>query len=98
MLSLSTKPESFGRTVLEALSLGRPVVAYAQGGVGEILDRLYPVGRVPPDDTAALFSRVSALLETAPPVPSESAFPLQGMLDETLALYTALHQAPRSGS
>ena len=98
VLSLSTKPESFGRTVLEALSLGRPVVAYAQGGVGEILDRLYPVGRVPPDDTAALFSRVSALLETAPPVPSESAFPLQGMLDETLALYTALHQAPRSGS
>ena len=98
VLSLSTKPESFGRTVLEALSLGRPVVAYAQGGVGEILDRLYPVGRVPPDDTAALFSRVSALLETAPPVPSESAFPLQGMLDETLALYAALHQAPRSGS
>ena len=98
VLSLSTKPESFGRTVLEALSLGRPVVAYAQGGVGEILDRLYPVGRVPPDDTAALFSRVSALLETAPPVPSESAFPLQRMLDETLALYAALHQAPRSGS
>ena len=98
VLSLSTKPESFGRTVLEALSLGRPVVAYAQGGVGEILDRLYPVGRVPPDDTAALFSRVSALLETAPPVPSESAFPLQGMLDETLTLYTALHQTPRSGS
>ena len=98
VLSLSTKPESFGRTVLEALSLGRPVVAYAQGGVGEILDRLYPVGRVPPDDTAALFSRVRALLETAPPVPSEPAFPLQGMLDETLALYAALHQAPRSGS
>ena len=37
VLSLSTQPETFGRTVLEALSLGIPVVAWEQGGVGEIL-------------------------------------------------------------
>jgi glycosyltransferase involved in cell wall biosynthesis len=34
VLSLSSKPESFGRTVLGALSMGVPVVGYAHGGVG----------------------------------------------------------------
>mmetsp|Transcript_22795 Transcript_22795/g.53873 ORF Transcript_22795/g.53873 Transcript_22795/m.53873 type:complete len:121 (+) Transcript_22795:70-432(+) len=33
----STKPEAFCRVVLEALSLGRRVVAVDQGGIGEIL-------------------------------------------------------------
>ena len=96
VLSLSAKPESFGRTVLEALSLGRPVVAYAQGGVGEILDRLYPAGRVHPGDAEMLVARVGDLLDAPPPVPTEPAFPLRRMLDETLALYTALHRAPRA--
>lgn len=44
VLSLSTQPESFGRTVLEALSLGVPVVGYDHGGVGEILNSLFPEG------------------------------------------------------
>ena len=96
VLSLSAKPESFGRTVLEALSLGTPVVGYNHGGVGEILARLYPVGLTPFGDLDALTARVSELLAAAPPVPPEPAFPLQRMLDETLALYEFLHQAPRS--
>ena len=96
VLSLSAKPESFGRTVLEALSLGTPVVGYAHGGVGEILARLYPAGLTPFGDLDALTARVSELLTAGPPVPPEPAFPLQRMLDETLALYEALHQAPWS--
>lgn len=95
VLSLSAKPESFGRTVLEALSLGRPVVGYAHGGVGEILERLYPAGRVPPGDVETLVARVAGLLDAPAPVPAEPAFPLRRMLDETLALYAALHDAPR---
>ena len=96
VLSLSTQPESFGRTVLEALSLGTPVVGYDHGGVGEILARLYPAGRTPVGDLDALTVRVSELLAAAPPAPPEPAFPQQRMLDETLALYEALYQAPRS--
>jgi glycosyltransferase involved in cell wall biosynthesis len=34
--ALSQQPESFGRTVLEAMALGKPVVGYDCGGVGEI--------------------------------------------------------------
>ena len=96
VLSLSAQPESFGRTVLEALSLGTPVVSYDHGGIGEILARLYPAGLTPFGDLDALTARVGELLIAAPPAPPEPAFPLQRMLDKTLALYESLLQAPRS--
>lgn len=96
VFSLSRQPESFGRTVLEALSLGRPVVGYEHGGVGEILARMYPAGRIPVGDRDALTARTIELLAAAPPVPSEPLFPLRRMLDETLALYESLHWEPRS--
>ncbi|HEX7770633.1 MAG TPA: glycosyltransferase, partial [Dokdonella sp.] len=44
VLQLSNKPESFGRTVVEALALCRPVLGYDHGGVGELLTDLYPAG------------------------------------------------------
>ncbi len=95
VLSLSRQPESFGRTALEALSLGTPVVGYDHGGIGEILTRLYPAGLTPFGDVAALTTKIAELLTAAPPVSPEPAFPLQRMLDETLALYEALLQSPR---
>jgi glycosyltransferase involved in cell wall biosynthesis len=36
-----------GRTVLEALAVGRPVVGWDHGGVGELLRQLFPQGAVP---------------------------------------------------
>lgn len=96
VLSLSARPESFGRTVLEALSLGTPVVGYDHGGVGEILARMYPAGLTRCGDLDALTAKVAALLASTPPVPPEPAFPLQRMLDETLALYESLPRASRS--
>ena len=95
VLSLSAPPESFGRPALEALSLGTPVVGYDHGGIGEILARLYPAGLTPLGDLAALTTKVANLLTAAPPVLSEPAFPLQRMLDDTLALYETLIQTPR---
>ena len=95
VLSLSAKPESFGRTVLEALGLGIPVAGYDHGGVGEILRRIYPVGLVSVGDSEALTKRVKELLAAAPAVPPELAYPLRRMLDETLALYKTC--AGRSG-
>lgn len=93
VLSLSSQPESFGRTVLEALGLGVPVIGYDHGGVGEILTRMYPAGLVPAGDPKMLTERVTKLLAAAPPVPAEPVFPLQRMLDETLALYETLGRA-----
>jgi glycosyltransferase involved in cell wall biosynthesis len=90
VLSLTNQPESFGRTTLEALGLGRPVVGYAHGGVAEILAAVFPAGQVPPGDHAAAAARVREFLASPPVVPGEHPFTLQRMLDETLAVYQEL--------
>jgi glycosyltransferase involved in cell wall biosynthesis len=89
-MSLSSTPESFGRTTLETLALGVPVVGYDHGGVGEILRAVFPDGRVRPGDAQQLFERVAAMLDDAPQVPPLRAFRLQTMLDATLSLYSEL--------
>lgn len=90
VLQLSRKPESFGRTVIEALSVGRPVLGWAHGGVGELLGELQPQGAVPPFDEAALFSQANALL-THPPSPlATMPYTLRAMQDATLDLYQEL--------
>lgn len=85
--SLSTKPESFGRTVLEALSLGRPVLGYDHGGVGEILSVIYPEGRVLLSSQSDLnrLTRENFVKNTAP-LPS-SVFTKENMLCATLEAY-----------
>ena len=87
ILQLSNKPESFGRTVVEALSLCRPVLGYAHGGVGELLAELYPAGRVPPGDRERLVERAAELLRVAPPISPLQSYRLVDMQLATLALY-----------
>jgi glycosyltransferase involved in cell wall biosynthesis len=90
VLSLSSHPESFGRTVLEALSMGVPVLGFDHGGVGEVLAAAFPEGRVGVGDEQALVAKVKHIrnnpLVPATPVP----FTLDAMLDKTLALYAEL--------
>ena len=62
VLQVSRKPEAFGRTVIEALSVGRPVLGWAHGGVGELLRELLPAGAVAPFDADALHRAAHALL------------------------------------
>jgi glycosyltransferase involved in cell wall biosynthesis len=95
VLSLSTQPESFGRTTLEALRLGVPTAGYEHGGVGEILRTIYLPGLLPLGRIDASFQRVAQLLQSPPAVPDGDFFPLQSMLDQTLALYEQLARAPR---
>ncbi|MGK2952360.1 MAG: glycosyltransferase [Thiobacillus sp.] len=95
VLSLSTQPESFGRTTLEALRLGVPTAGYDHGGVGEILSTLYPVGLLPLDRLDGSCQRIVQLLLHPEPVPAGESFPLQAMLDKTLALYAQLVRMPR---
>ena len=87
VFSLSTKPESFGRTVLEALCMGVPVVAYDHGGVSEILRTLYPAGRVEPENMGQLVATTVKLLETPDRVNPDNPYTLRNMLDRTLAVY-----------
>jgi glycosyltransferase involved in cell wall biosynthesis len=87
VLQLSNKPEAFGRTVLEALALCRPVLGYAHGGVGELLAELYPDGRVPPRDMTRLIERAAELLRLAPPIAPLQSYRLVDMQAATLDLY-----------
>lgn len=90
ILQLSNKPESFGRTVVEALSLCRPVLGYSHGGVGELLAELYPAGRVPVGDVEKLIERAAELLRRAPPIAPLQSYRLSDMQQATLKLYGEL--------
>jgi glycosyltransferase involved in cell wall biosynthesis len=90
VLQLSRKPEAFGRTVLEALSVGRPVIGWAHGGVGELLARWLPQGAVAPFDEDALAAATRALLASPPPLPVTMPDSLRAMQQATLALYEQL--------
>jgi glycosyltransferase involved in cell wall biosynthesis len=90
ILQLSVQPEAFGRTVIEALALCRPVLGYAHGGVGELLAELYPEGRVPVGDKTRLVERAAELLRVAPPIPLLTRFRLADMQADTLSVYENL--------
>lgn len=94
VLSLTTKPESFGRTVVEALSIGTPVVGYDRGGVGEILSDLFPDGRVPVGSITELASHVHTICQQHPVI-KENHYLLQNMLDATLSCYDNLLKTAR---
>lgn len=90
VFALSRKPESFGRIVVEALSLGRPVIGYDQGGVGEILNRIYDSGCIPPFDQNLLLEKTIAFLNQEVYVLPQTVFLAPQMIRQTIALYEAL--------
>jgi len=88
VLSLAKEPEAFGRTALEALCLGVPVIAYNHGGAAEVLEKMYPHGRVEPNDTTAVCDKAISFYKQPVPVADENFFTLEKMLNETLSLYS----------
>lgn len=90
VVSLSLEMEAFGRTTLEALSLGRPVAGYANGGVAEQLRELLPAGIVPLGDREAMAQRLGDWCQNPPRVPESHPFTLERMLNDTVAVYREL--------
>lgn len=90
VLSLANEPEAFGRTALEALCLGVPVVAFDHGGASEVLRAMLPQGLVAPADITAAADRVQAFLAQPPAVTAANPFTLERMLEATLAVYGEL--------
>lgn len=91
-LSLTLQPESFGKTTLEALSLGRPVAGYEHGGVGEQLEQFLPEGMIPTGDTTAMADLLEKWYTERPtplsPVPAP--YRRTDMIQAHIALYTAV--------
>lgn len=59
----SVEPEPFGRTILEAMAYGKPVVATAMGGPLEIIESDYDGVLVPPCNAAVLAETIIRLLK-----------------------------------
>jgi len=94
--ALSQQPESFGRTVLEALAIGKPVAGYDCGGVGELLHRAFPLGKVPLGDAACLLRSTRTILQTQPrPAAIGEPYTLASMCRGTLAVYDELLASSR---
>jgi glycosyltransferase involved in cell wall biosynthesis len=93
VLSLSREPEAFGRVTLEALTLGKPVIAYDHGGVREQLAAILPQGAVPVGDVAAASKKAAEWIQKPPAVPTQNPFTLERMLSSTLKVYLELASA-----
>jgi glycosyltransferase involved in cell wall biosynthesis len=88
--SLSLEPEAFGRTTIEALSMGVPVIGYAHGGVEEQLKVILPEGRVGVGNIPETAMLTLDWLNKSPVVPTNEFFTLNRMLDNTVAVYEEL--------
>ena len=96
----STDPEAFGRTVIEAQAMRRPVIASDLGGPRETVEEAVTGWRVPPGDPAALATAIHWVLSM--PAGERAAVgararaavlahnTVRAMQDATLAVYREL--------
>jgi glycosyltransferase involved in cell wall biosynthesis len=67
VVNASTDPEAFGRVVIEAQAMARPVVASDHGGAVETIAEGETGWRVPPGDPDALAAALDRVLDLSPP-------------------------------
>jgi glycosyltransferase involved in cell wall biosynthesis len=60
----STQPEPFGRTIVEAMACGKPVLVSWAGGAAELFTHQYDAIGVPPNDVKALGAALLALVRS----------------------------------
>ena len=93
--SLTLDPEAFGRTTIEALSLGVPVIGYDHGGTAEILREVFPQGLVGLRDVNAAAARCAEFLRNRPTVPATHPYTTARLQAATLAVYEELCATPK---
>jgi len=91
VLSLAKIPEAFGRTALEALFLGVPVIAYDHGGAAEVLASIFPEGKAKPLSIDSILALINQFYQTMPNVPDKPCFTLDEMLDKTISVYNSFN-------
>jgi len=91
IFSLSSEPEAFGRTTIESLKIGVPVIGYGHGGVGEQLKEVFPQGIIKKGDISSAVVLCKKWIKKAPKVTKTDSFNLETMQRNTLNIYmTAL--------
>jgi len=66
------------------------VLGYDHGGVGEVLNDIFPQGKVPLNNPVVLYQKVLWLLQSQITIANNPLFSKQMMLSKTLALYAEL--------
>lgn len=106
VLSASTRPEAFGRVAVEAMAMGRPVVATDHGGSRETVLHEETGLLVPPGDPAGLAAGIERLSDPALRLQMGRAgkararerFTTQAMTDAVLTVYReVLAEKERAG-
>ncbi len=91
VFNLSQQPEPFGRTVIEALAVGVPVIAYNSGGPAESLRHCLPIGLVEQGDVEELVDTAEVFIQGPPTFDLPQEFTLEKQTEKTLALYRRLN-------
>jgi glycosyltransferase involved in cell wall biosynthesis len=87
VFNLSSKPEPFGRTIIEAAACGTHVMGWNRGGVKESIGMINPLGLIEFGDTDALAKQIPNLLKCAPPSSIPSSFTKERLVEETIKVY-----------
>ena len=99
VVSASTRPEAFGRVAVEAMAMGRPVIASAHGGALETIAEGETGILVPPGDAGALADALAGLatdpdrrarLGAAGRARARGRFSVEAMTSATLSVYKGL--------
>lgn len=90
-LSITSKPESYGRTVIESLACGTPVIGFDYGGVGENLRQFYPEGRIQPNDLSALYE--ATVQELSVPKAEKQILPISHTIEHSEAKLKSIYQS-----
>ena len=107
VVNASTDPEAFGRVVIEAQSMARPVIASNHGGAAETVAHEVTGWLVPPGDADALAAALDYVLNLTPDSRAELGaaaraevarrYTTRAMQDATIAVYQDLLGQDRWG-
>ncbi|MFQ5508909.1 MAG: glycosyltransferase family 4 protein [Leptospirillia bacterium] len=105
LVNCSIQPESFGRTLIEAMAAGKPVIASAHGGALDIVEDGVCGYLVPPGDAGALAEAVRRVMSSTDGGAALGAagrervvknFSVDRMVEKTLEVYAEV--CPETGS
>ena len=95
VFNLSSKPEPFGRTIIEAAACGTRVMGWNRGGVGESINAINPTGLIPFGDEKALIERIPVLIKENCSQSIPRKFTKKYQASQTIALYEKTFKAHR---
>jgi glycosyltransferase involved in cell wall biosynthesis len=87
VMNLSSKPEPFGRTIIEAAACGSHVMGWDRGGVKESIDSINPMGLVEYGNVEMLAKQIDKVLLTSPPASIPEKFTKESLVSATIKVY-----------